>query len=116
MLTNESKRANTEVSGTDAYQLVSEFRWSSDSTRFSFGVEHGAHDLYAVVAYPGRRVVESANISRACVPDCASLRMETIEFSKTGLEIEIVGLETKNGQKKHLTIPERELVSDVLVR
>ena len=116
ILTKESKRANTEVSGTDAYHLVSEFRWSSDSTRFSFGVEHGTHELYAVVAYPGRRAVVSANISRVCVSDCDSLRMEKIEFSKTGLEIEIVGFGTKNGQKKHLTIPERELVSDVLVR
>ena len=116
LLSNEGKRANTEISATDAYHLVSEFRWSSDSTRFSFGVEHGAHELYVVVAYPGRRVVKSANISRACVSDCESLRTEKIEFSKTGLEIEIVGFGTKNGQKKHLTIPERELVSDVLVR
>jgi len=116
LLSDEGKRANTGVPDADAYLLVSDFRWSSDSTRFSFGMEHGGHELYVVVAYPNRSVVASANISRACVYDCQSLRIENVEFSKAGVEIEIVGFANKNGQKKRLTIPEREFVSDVLVR
>lgn len=111
VLSDEGKRANSGVPDADAYLLVSDFRWSSDSTRFSFGMEHAAHELYVVVAYPTRSVVASANISRACVYDCQSLRIEKVEFSKAGVEVEIVGFGNKNGQNTRLVIPHREFVS-----
>jgi hypothetical protein len=116
LLPDEAARFNTDRPEEDAYHRISDFEWSSDSRSFAFGMTHGAHEMDVVLGSPADDTVSTASVSSECGSSCESLRITKIQFSATGIAMQLNGVGDRVGRRKDLVIKRSEFSAQPFLR